>query len=150
VSIHDWRETLDLERYDNTRADTADHMWESARRDLREMRDAGVLILAGTDVPILTVPGFALVDEIELLVTKIGFTPLDALRTASINPALYFHAEADFGTVAPGKRADLVVLDDNPLADIANLRRISAVVRAGRLYDRSELDALLRSAERGR
>jgi imidazolonepropionase-like amidohydrolase len=72
-----------------------------------------------------------------------GMTPLAALQTATLNPAKYFHLQQTTGSVAPGKRADLVLLDANPLNDIANVGRIHAVVLAGRLLDRKDLDKML-------
>ena len=70
-------------------------------------------------------------------------TPLAALQTATINPARYFGLQQTAGTIAAGRRADLVLLDANPLADISNVGRIRAVVVAGRLLERQELDTLL-------
>jgi hypothetical protein len=109
----------------------------------RELRDAGIRLLAGTDAPQPFVyPGFSLHDELGLLV-EAGLTPLEALRTATYNPAEYLGALDSLGTVAPGKVADLVVLDANPLDKIQNTRRISAVVVNGRLLRRAALDSLL-------
>lgn len=107
------------------------------------MRRAGVPILAGTDVgtPYL-VPGFSLHDELALLVGD-GLSPLDALRTATMNPARFLGREGDFGLVEPGQRADLVVLDENPLLDIRNTQAIAAVVIGGQVLDRAALDATL-------
>jgi imidazolonepropionase-like amidohydrolase len=78
-----------------------------------------------------------------------GLTPLQALRTATLNPAKFLRATDSLGSIAPGKVADLVLLDGNPLARIENTRRIRAVVANGRLYTRSMLDSLLRSVELG-
>ena len=106
------------------------------------MRRAGVELLAGTDTgDPYVVPGAALHDELELLV-KSGITPLDSLRAATIHPARYLNQEESQGTVAPGQVADLVLLDANPLDDIRNTRRISAVILRGKLLDRKRLDAL--------
>lgn len=118
------------------------------QRILGAMHAAGVPILAGTDLhnPYIY-PGFSLHDELELLVES-GLPPLAALRAATLNPALYFGATDSLGTVAPGKLADLVLLDADPLADIRNTRKIQAVVLDGRLLDRAALDALLVAAER--
>jgi len=69
--------------------------------------------------------------------------PLAALQTATLNPARYFNLEQTTGTIAAGRRADLVLLDANPLSDVENVRRIRAVVVAGRFLDRTELDTLL-------
>lgn len=118
-------------------------------RELRPMADAGVLILTGTDTGVPFVfPGFAVADEMELLVRDGGLTTLESLRAATSNVAAWMRAEGDFGTVERGKRADLVLLDANPLDNIGNVRRIAAVVRDGRVLDRAALDALLRSALR--
>ena len=108
------------------------------------MHRAGVGILAGTDLgnPYLY-PGSSLHDELALLVGA-GLSTLDALRTATFNPAQFFGLAATFGTVAEQKMADLVLLNGNPLDDIANTQRIYGVVANGRYLARAELDALQR------
>jgi imidazolonepropionase-like amidohydrolase len=107
------------------------------------MQQAGVGILAGTDVgnPLI-VPGFSLHDELALLV-QAGLSPLQALQTATLNPASYLEATDSVGTVEVGKLADLILLQANPLQDISNTRRIAAVVLRGRYLDRRDLDALM-------
>jgi imidazolonepropionase-like amidohydrolase len=108
---------------------------------------AGVPILAGTDeLNPYVFPGFSLHDELALLV-KAGLPPRDALRAATINPAKFLGKEATMGTVEAGKTADLVLLDADPLADIANTKKIRAVIVRGRLLDREELDRMLKAAE---
>ena len=121
---------------------------EARRDNVRLMREADVLILAGTDVgnPML-VPGLSLHQELALLV-EAGLTPLEALRSATLNPARVLGTADSLGTVEAGKLADFVLLDANPLEDITNTRRIRAVVADGRLFDRAALDALLADAER--
>ncbi|MBI2189158.1 MAG: amidohydrolase family protein [Acidobacteria bacterium] len=104
----------------------------------RDMARLGVGILAGCDG---LIAGFCVHDELAMMVRG-GMTPLAALQTATINPARYFGIENTAGSIAAGKRADLVLLDGNPLEDIANVRRIHAVVVAGRLLERKELDEL--------
>ena len=107
---------------------------------------AAVPILAGSDSPNPFVyPGFSLHDELGLLVRS-GLSPAEALRTATINPATFLGVTDSLGTVARGKVADLVLLDANPLEDIANTRRIRAVIQDGRLLDRRALDAMLAGA----
>jgi hypothetical protein len=110
---------------------------------------AGARLLAGTDVgnPYL-VPGFSLHEDLELMVTEAGMSPLAALRTATLNPARFAGMEASLGTVEAGKLADLVVLEANPLDDIRNSTKIAAVVANGRYHDRAALDALLGEARR--
>ena len=107
----------------------------------------GVLFLAGTDVwGAYTYSGFSLHDELALFV-EAGFTPLEALRTATVNPAQFFGATASMGSIEVGKTGDLVVLDANPLEDISNTKRISAVVIGGRLLSRKDLDSLMQKAQ---
>jgi len=95
------------------------------------LHKAGIPIVAGTDQ---SVPGFSLHREIELYV-KAGFTPLGALQAATLVPARVMGKDSDSGTIAIGKRGDLVILDANPLADIANTRKIYRVVTNGRVFD---------------
>ena len=107
---------------------------------------AGVPFMAGTDTAagVHVFPGFSLHDELGLFV-RAGLTPLQSLQTATLNPAKFMGRLADMGTVEKGKLADLVLLDANPLDDIANTRRIRAVVLAGRYFDRADLDRMLKS-----
>jgi imidazolonepropionase-like amidohydrolase len=105
----------------------------------KDMANAGVGILAGCDAMLA---GFCVHDELVAMVRG-GMTPVGALQTATMNPARYFGLQQTHGSVAAGKAADLVLLDANPLDEIANVRRIRAVVRSGRLLDRKELDTLL-------
>ena len=108
-----------------------------------DLKKAGVQLLAGTDAAQAFVfPGFSLHQELELLVHS-GLTPLEALRTATYNPAEFINALDSLGTVSRGKLADLVLLGANPLTDIRNTRRISAVIANGRVFDRAALDQLL-------
>ncbi|MGH8211244.1 MAG: amidohydrolase family protein [Steroidobacteraceae bacterium] len=111
-------------------------------RDLHivaEMQRAGVNIMAGTD---FLPNGFALHRELAMLV-EAGLTPMQALQAATLNPARYFGKEQEFGTIGVGKAADLVLLDANPLADIHNTQKISAVVARGHLLERAQLDGML-------
>jgi len=111
------------------------------------MQRAGVGILAGTDtLNPYCFPGFSLHDELGLLV-QAGLTPMQALQAATLNPARFLARENDFGTVDKGKIADLVLLDANPLEDIGNTRRISAVVFGGKLFRKGSLDKMLTRIE---
>jgi hypothetical protein len=124
------------------------HGFEEAMRIAREAHNAGVPFLAGTDsggVPYLYY-GFSLHDEVALLV-EAGFTPMEALQAVTRNAAQFLGLE-DSGTIEIGKRADLVLLTADPLADIHNTRKIEAVIVGGRLYDRGKLNELLSDAER--
>jgi hypothetical protein len=107
----------------------------------------GVTLLAGTDIAGPRIPGFSLHEELRTLVS-IGLSPLEALQTATINPARVLGKAADYGTIEKGKMADLVLLDGDPRVDIANTQRIAAVVLRGKLFDRRALATLLRDGER--
>ena len=111
------------------------------------MQRAGVGILAGTDLAnAYLYPGFSLHDELAILV-EAGLTPMEALQTATRNPARFLGREKEVGTVQQGKLADLVLLDNDPLANIHNTTKIRAVVANGRLYDRTALDQMLAHGE---
>ncbi|MBI1897467.1 MAG: amidohydrolase family protein [Acidobacteria bacterium] len=117
--------------------------FETSMRAVRDMQKAGVGLLTGTDAGCEGIPpGAALHGELELLVTA-GLTPLEAIQTATLNPARYFGRETDFGTVARGKLANLVLLQADPMRDIRNSRRTDAVIFNGKFLDRKTLDALL-------
>ncbi|HEX4150759.1 MAG TPA: amidohydrolase family protein [Steroidobacteraceae bacterium] len=109
---------------------------------------AGVPFLAGTDTAagVHIFPGFSLHQEL-VLFQRAGLTPMQALQTATLNPAKFMGRTADLGTVEKGKLADLVLLDANPLEDIANTQRIRGVVLAGRYFDRAALDRMLHGVE---
>jgi imidazolonepropionase-like amidohydrolase len=111
---------------------------------IRALAARGVRFLAACDG---LVPGFCLHDELEWM-TKAGLSPLQALQTATSNPAAFLARESSQGTVAVGKRADLVLLDGDPSADIRNTRRIAAVIVRGRLLARPDLDRILASHRR--
>ena len=96
---------------------------------------AGVPIVAGTDQ---TVPGHSLYRELELYV-QAGFTPMEAIQTATIVPARVMGLEKELGTVEVGKRADLIVVNGNPLESIHNIRKVESVVTNGILYNCAEL-----------
>jgi imidazolonepropionase-like amidohydrolase len=98
----------------------------------------GVPIITGTD---MIVPGYSLDRSIELLVQS-GFTPMDAIRAATSLPARAMGRAATVGTIEPGRAADLVVLDRDPLADIHNIRSVRYVVKDGVVFDPRQLHEL--------
>jgi imidazolonepropionase-like amidohydrolase len=111
--------------------------------NVRLLNEAGVMLLAATDVGVAPqIPGLSLHRELVRLV-EAGLTPLEALQTATINPARLLNMTDSLGTVEPGKFADLVLLDANPLKEISDTQLIRAVVADGRLYRRASLDRLL-------
>ena len=112
------------------------------------LHKAGVPFLAGTDTPpgVYIFPGFSLHEELQRFVAA-GFSPLEALQTATLNPAVFFQMEKDLGTVEKGKLADLVLLEDNPLADIRNTTKIGAVIVNGHYLSHNDLQKLLEKVE---
>ncbi|HEX8362376.1 MAG TPA: serine hydrolase [Longimicrobium sp.] len=141
VLLQFWRTQEAFDKYENPR-----NWSEIIPRELgyvREIHQAGVTFLAGTDFGTrLVYPGWSLHDELALLVERASLSPAEALQAATINAASFFNEDRDFGTVEVGRRADLVLLDANPLEQIRNTRRINAVILAGRLLDRAQLDRL--------
>jgi len=107
------------------------------------LNDSGGLLMSGTDASLaVVVPGFSLHDELETM-ADVGLSPYDVLRTSTYNPALYLGELEEFGTVEAGKRADLVLLEANPLEDITNTRQIAGTMVRGRWYSRADLDLML-------
>ena len=102
---------------------------------IRELHEAGVPVVAGTDEG---VPGFSVSREMELYQAA-GFSPMDALRAATAVSARAMRLDGEVGTLAPGLRADLLVLDRNPLEDVANVRALRLVMKNGVLYRASDL-----------
>jgi imidazolonepropionase-like amidohydrolase len=143
-------------RRNTVRAQAADSVTLRNRREMNGLRlrligrmyRAGVPMLIGTDLgnPFM-IAGFSVHDEMALH-AEAGATPAQVLRAATFEPARYLNATDSLGTVAVGKRADLVLLDADPLADIANAARIRGVIVAGRHLDRPALDSLLEMAAR--
>jgi len=117
-------------------------------RMVGEMNRAGVKLLAGTDTAYgYPVGGFALHDELALFV-QAGLSPLEALQTATTNPAKFLGLEKSLGTIEAGKLADLVLLEANPLEDINNTKKIFGVLANGRYLSKEELQETLRKIER--
>lgn len=111
---------------------------------IHDLHSRGSRFLAGCDG---LVPGFCLHDELEWM-TKASLTPLQALQTATINPAGFFGREKIQGTIEVGKRADLVLLEADPLREIRNTRRVAAVVVRGRLLSKSDIDRIIAAHRR--
>ena len=122
-------------------------IYERSLEEVGKMHRAGVALLAGTDTPFpFCFPGFSVHDELALLV-EAGLTPMEALQTATRNPARYLDRLADLGTVEKGKFADLVLLDANPLDEIKNTQRIAAVIVRGKLLPQATLRKMLTDLE---
>ena len=123
--------------------DMGSRFFSSQANLVKSLNDRHALILAGTDTPNpLLVPGFSLHDELRNL-HEAGLTPFEALQTATTNPAKFLGLLEETGTVDTGKRADLVLVDGNPLQDLATLRAPEGVMLGGIWLPRSELNELL-------
>ena len=126
-------DNLDKERIDFTK-------WQSSM--VKYMHKKGIVFMAGTDTPInFLVPGLSLHQEIEEL-TNSGLTNLEALKAATINPSKYFNLQDSLGRIKPNYIADLIILNQNPLIDIKNTRKISAVIKDGFFMNRKYLDSI--------
>ena len=113
------------------------------RRFIKALHEAGVPFALGSDAPQLwNVPGFSVHRELRSLVDA-GLTPYQALRTGTKNVSSYLKTESTTGTIAAGKRADLVLLDGNPLVNIDNSTRIAGVMVNGRWLPRAAIDKRL-------
>lgn len=128
--------------------------WETGKKLLNTslqitkiLHDNEVNLLAGTDCGVsYVIPGFSIHDELYLFV-KAGLSNSDALKTATINPAKYFNLSDSNGQVVTGMKADLLLLEENPLDDISNTKKIYGVIRNGKYLNRDYLDNLLAEAE---
>ncbi|HXH06978.1 MAG TPA: amidohydrolase family protein [Vicinamibacterales bacterium] len=119
------------------------------RRLIKALHDGGVPILLGSDAPqTWNVPGFSLHRELQTYVAA-GLTPYEALATGTRNVAAFFRREREAGTIEIGKRADLVLLDGNPLADITQTENIAGVMLGGRWMTREEIQRRLDGYARG-
>ena len=106
----------------------------------KKYKESGIKFLAGTDAPnFFCYPGFSIHEELDIFVNEANFSPLEALQTATINPAEFLGLESQLGTIEMGKLANLVILDKNPLENISNTKTISGIVLLGRYKSKTEL-----------
>jgi hypothetical protein len=118
------------------------------QKTILTLQTNGVTLLAKSDIAADRVPGFSLQDELKTLGTA-GLTPLQVLQTATLNLAKVMGRSADYGSVVPGKIADLLSLDQDPTKDVAALQQINAIVLHGRLLSRPDLDYQLSAGHTG-
>jgi imidazolonepropionase-like amidohydrolase len=150
VKVRQFWEQGRKEQLEHHNAEDFAQRGESIRRLLEvvgKMNTAGVPIIAGTDSAAPNVfPGSSLHEDLAYLV-QAGLTPMQALQAATTKPAEFLHRSGEQGSLETGKRADLLLLDANPLEDIHNTQKIRAVILKGRLFERADLDALLAEVE---
>lgn len=135
-----FRNRVDNPGYDPVAAET---VIDSRMQILRALNDAGARILMGTDAPQqFSVPGFSLHREIRRM-TEAGMTPYEVLKSGSVSVGEYFANEDDFGTISVGKRADMLLVVGNPLADVSNVENLEGVMVRGRWLPAEQIDARL-------
>jgi hypothetical protein len=128
--------------------DFARFKWKFDQLLLRKLMSAGVPLVLGTDAGgggMGIIPGYSVHDELRIL-TENGFTPYEAIRTGTVNAAMVAEkmtGRGDFGTVEAGKRADLVLVQNNPLSDVANIKKLRGVMASGRWYSEDDLDRMI-------
>jgi imidazolonepropionase-like amidohydrolase len=139
VLWRNWEKDLERRRHERdgrpaTAAELAgwNRVLDEFARQAHSLLEKGVPILAGSDIPFARFSGEGLQDELVLLVRDGGFTPVEAIRSATLAPARFLGLADSLGTLAPGMVADLVVLDQDPTVNIENIRRVRAVMRNGR------------------
>jgi imidazolonepropionase-like amidohydrolase len=146
-SVEQWNAAY-TQRLAEIPRDAAKNIIANRTRILRALHEGGVRILMGTDAPQqFSVPGFSLHREL-LRMRDAGMSNYEILKSGTVNVGEYFAKQDAFGTIAAGQRADLVLLDATPLADIANVGKIRGVMVRGRWLDRAALDAGLAAIEK--
>jgi len=136
---NDWTKQIQAQQQQNesTQPNTEFSEWSLFLVGL--MKEQGVPIGAGTDTPIgFAIPGYSLHAELEMLV-RAGLTPMEALSSATVEPAKYFSQEDQMGSIDVGKKADMVLLNKNPLTNIANTKSIAGVISKGRIFFKQDL-----------
>tara|TARA_B100000809_G_scaffold229932_1_gene243922 strand:- start:26 stop:1411 length:1386 start_codon:yes stop_codon:yes gene_type:complete len=139
-----WRKAVDS-RLESTEIGVNRRIALLRRNILTALHEGGANIALGTDSPqIFSVPGFAMYHEMALY-TEVGMTPYEVLEIGTRRPAEYFDATDEFGTVAVGRRADLLLLSANPADDISHIRNRVGVMVNGRWIPSDEIDRRLRN-----
>ncbi len=122
---------------------TISRFLEIRRKLIRDLYQGGAKLALGSDAPqVFNVPGFSIHHELEAYI-EAGLTPDQALEVGTINPAKYFGKESEFGVIREGTWADLILVDDNPLDKISNLRNPAGVMVRGTWLPREEIDSRL-------
>src|SRR5690625_3990273 len=127
--------------------EATDKLVEIRHRLTRELFHNGAPIVLGSDAPqFFNVPGFSIHHEMEMMVAA-GLTPYEVLVTGTVNPAIYYETTDEFGTVEENRRADLILLDANPLEDISNVQKRAGVMIRGIWWPKNEIQSKLNEIE---
>lgn len=146
TAVNSWSKMYE-DRLTQIPREAAANVLANRRTILRALHEGGVKILMGTDAPQqFSIPGFSLHREL-LRMREAGMTAYDILVSGTVNVGQYFAKQDSFGTIEAGKRADLVLVDANPLTDITNVSKISGVMARGRWLSREDLDTALAKIE---
>jgi imidazolonepropionase-like amidohydrolase len=138
-----WTNALRNFRQNNWTMEGGQAFVAARRRLMKELHDGGVKFLLGSDAPqVWNVPGFSVHREMKQMAAA-GLTPYQILVSGTKNVGDYFGAANEFGTITTGKRADIVMLDANPLSDISNTSRIAGVMLRGTWIDKAAIDQRL-------
>ena len=117
-------------------------LYQARKATVKALLQAGVPLLAGTDLGFAFVYPGDLGKELELLVDA-GLSPAQALRTATLNPAIFLNKEMGLGVIAEGKLADIAILDGNPLEHIGNVKFVNTVIFNGKIYSKQDFSGAL-------
>ena len=140
-TVNGWIESQ-TNRRQRLNAASGKRVIEVRKSVLKALRDAGVRIVFGTDAPqVFNVPGFSIHREMAIMASA-GMTPFEILASGTRNAAEHFGSE-EFGQVSVGRRADLLLLEANPLDDLANMARRAGVMVRGRWLPEAEIQARL-------
>jgi imidazolonepropionase-like amidohydrolase len=143
--VDSWRRQMEAKRLESPTD------WEAIRaknqQGFRLLYHAGVKLMTGSDLGApLVYPGWSVHEELELLVQRVGLTPMEALQSATRTPAEFFGMADSLGSVEKGKIADLILLEANPLEQISNTKKIFAVIVGGRYFDEAARQKMIESA----
>lgn len=142
--LEDWvKFKNDYSQREDFQPDDTKALVELRRELTKELHDTGAQIALGSDAPqFFNVPGFSIHREMEMMVNT-GLTPYEVLVTGTRNPAFYFETPEEFGTIETGKRADLVLLNEDPMGDISNAAKIAGVMVRGKWYSDEDIQKKL-------
>ncbi len=148
--LTNWKEGLKYRKEEKREGLTGwREVLDSSAKETGELFRAGVKVMPGTDTGATAIfPGYDLHEELRLFVEKMGLTPAETLRSATLEPAEFYSISSTIGTIEQGKLADLVLLDANPLTDINNTKRINSVMVNGKFLAQKDLQKMLEQVEK--